>query len=380
MPRALLCPIWAYALLELVHLDYTSIDSTMELNKPPPMVKNVLVMTDNFMRYTLAVVTKDQIAKTVMKVFYECFIAVFGVPTKLLSDSVPPSVSRSAKPQPTMLSVNGQVECFYQTLFHMLGKLVHDKKAQWEQHLLELLQAYNSTWSMVTSYLLHYLMFGRCPHLPVDYYFSMVSTFEHSHCVPTYMLEVRRRFKEAYAEAHLQMNCEVEKQKQYYDRATSTMQLVLGDMVLMKNDAYQGKQKVKDWWSETEYVVHKVADGMPAYEVKDEAGNIKTIHCNRLFLVATPLEAVMPLGAGMSVSEENVAQFTLAEHTTFGVESNLPEGSVEGADTLSPTSRVLLGWVGGVLWPLPSVAPRPTMWRGLGAGDGVWSQSNKEVH
>ena len=25
---------------------------------------------------------------------------------------------------------NGQVECFHQTLFHMIGKLVHDKKAQ----------------------------------------------------------------------------------------------------------------------------------------------------------------------------------------------------------------------------------------------------------
>ena len=35
VPRAPLCPIRAYALLELVHLNYTSIKSTMELNKPP---------------------------------------------------------------------------------------------------------------------------------------------------------------------------------------------------------------------------------------------------------------------------------------------------------------------------------------------------------
>ena len=53
---------------------------------------------------------------------------------------------------------------------------------------------------------------------------------------------------------------------------------------------------------------------------------------------------------------------------------------MDGADTLSPASRVLLRWVGGVLRPLPSVAPRLTMWRGIGAGDGVWSQSDKEVH
>ena len=103
------------------------------------------------------------------------------------------------------------------------------------------------------------------------------------------------------------MNCEAEKQKWYYDRVTSTVQLVLDDVVLMKNDAYQGKQKVKDRWSETEYVVvRQVTDGVPAYEVKDEAGNVKTVHHNRLFHVAIPMEAVTPLGAGASISEENI--------------------------------------------------------------------------
>ena len=160
----------------------------------------------------------------------------------------------------------------------------------------------------------------------------------------------------------------------------STAQLVPGDVVLMKNDAYQGKQKVKDWWSETEYVVvHQVADGVPAYEVKDEVVNIKTIHCNQLFLVATPKEAITPLGAGTSISEENVWS-TCTEHTSLEVESNSPERFVDGADTLSPSSRVPLRWVGGVLWLLPSVAPRPTIWRGIEAGDGAGSPHDEEVH
>ena len=155
-----------------------------------------------------------------------------------------------------------------------------------------------------------YLMFRRCPHLPVDY-FPTVSAFEHSHCVPTYVTEVRRHFKEAYAKAYLQTNCEARKQKWYYDRTTSAVQLILGDVVLMKNDAYQGKQKVKDWWSETEYVVVcQVTDGVPTYEVKDE-----TVHHNWLFLVAAPAGAVMPLGVGVSLSEENIAHSTLAEFT-----------------------------------------------------------------
>ena len=88
----------------------------------------------------------------------------------------------------------------------------------------------------------------------------------------------------------------------------------------------------------------------------------------------------MPLGVGTSISEENVVQSTWAEHTLLEVESDLPEGSLRGADTLSPTSRAPLRWVGGVLQLLPSVAPRPTMWRGIGAGDGVENPSDEEVH
>ena len=153
------------------------------------------------------------------------------------------------------------------------------------------------------------------------------------------------------------------------------------NVLLMKNDSFQGKWKVKDQWSETEYVVvRQVTDGVPTYEVKDEAGSVKTIHRNWLFLVATPKEAVTPLGAGTSISKEDIARSTQAEHTFLEVESDLPEGSVDGANTLSPASRVPLGWVGGVLWQLPSVAQRPTMWRGIGAGDGAESLSDETVH
>ena len=167
------------------------------------MVKNILVMTDHFMRYVLAVVMKDQMAKMVMKVFYECFIAVFGAPAKLLSNRGVNFMSALVEKLCSAFGIqkcrttayhtqcNGQVEHFHQMLFCMIGKLSHNKKAQWEQHLPELLQAYNSTWLAVTSYSPLYLMFGRHPHLPVDYYFMMVSAYKCSCCVPAYVTEVR---------------------------------------------------------------------------------------------------------------------------------------------------------------------------------------------
>ena len=166
------------------------------------------------------------------------------------------------------MQCNGQVERFHQTLFRVIDKLAMDKKVQWEQHLPELLQAYNSARSVVTGYSSYCLMFGRCLPLPVNFYFPTRSAHVHSHCVPMYIEEVRRCFREAYAEAHLKTNSKVDRQKWYYDRVTSTMQLMLSALVLMKLDAFQGKRKVKDRWSEAEYVVmHQVADDVPMYKV-----------------------------------------------------------------------------------------------------------------
>ena len=150
----------------------------------------------------------------------------------------------------------------------MIRKLTADKKAQWEQHLPELLQVYNSARSGVTGYSPHYLMFGRCLCLPVNFYFPTMSAHVCSCQIPAYAEEVRKCFKEAYTEAHLQTNSEADQQKWYCDRATSTVQLMPGDIVIMKLDTFQGKRKVKDWWSKAEYVVVcQVTDDIPVYNV-----------------------------------------------------------------------------------------------------------------
>ena len=83
--KAPLCHIRAHTLLELIHIDLTSVESMMELNQPPS-IKNVLMITDHFTHYALVYITRNQMAKTMTKVLYEWFITVFGAPTKLLSD------------------------------------------------------------------------------------------------------------------------------------------------------------------------------------------------------------------------------------------------------------------------------------------------------
>ena len=162
-------------------------------------------------------------------------------------------------------------------------------------------------------------MFGRCPHLPVDFYFPTKGDHVHSGCVPLYVEEVRKHFKEAYTEAHLQTNSKADRQKRYYNRATSTMQFIPSGIVLMKLDTFQGKSKVKDWWSEVEYVVtRQVTNDVPMYKVRDDSRNVKVAHHKRLFLVAPARDIAMPLGGSESISYVGATQSTLAELTPLG--------------------------------------------------------------
>ena len=110
IPKAPPCLIQVHALLELFHVDFTSLESTMELNKPPS-IKNIVVITDHFTCYALAAVTRDQTAKTVARVLYANFTctlveelcAAFGI--------------QKWNTTAYHAQCNGQVEYFHQTLF-----------------------------------------------------------------------------------------------------------------------------------------------------------------------------------------------------------------------------------------------------------------------
>ena len=55
-------PIVATTLMDLLHIDFTSIVMTLELTRPPK-VANILVFQDHFMKHIMAYVTPNQTAK-----------------------------------------------------------------------------------------------------------------------------------------------------------------------------------------------------------------------------------------------------------------------------------------------------------------------------
>ena len=83
--KAPLYPIVATAPLDLLHVDFTSIETTLELNQLP-RVANILVFQDHFTKQVLAYITPDQTVKTFAKFLYGGYTSIFGALTRLLSD------------------------------------------------------------------------------------------------------------------------------------------------------------------------------------------------------------------------------------------------------------------------------------------------------
>ena len=359
--KAPLCPIVATAPLDLLHVGFTSIETTMELDKSP-WVTNVLVFQDHFTKHVLAYVIPDQTAKTIAKFLYGGYIPIFGAPARLLSDRGTSFTSSIIEELCKILGIQwlwtmpyhpqtiGLVERSHQTILCIIGKLGEDKKADWPSHLAEIAHAYNATWSAVTGYSPHYLMFGWWPRLLVNFIFPTIGSSEaplreaSARRVDTYVASVRDQLRSTLREAQAQLTSEAHLQKQYYDRKIGAVNLKLGDLVLIKVDAWKEKRKIKDRWvEETWEVSWQIAADVPSYEVMNQHRQSRVLHQNWLLLIAS--EVGVPLCMGSHHTWDRCTSPTPCKTTSSGGdEERRPQEQDCKAVTWWPTSKASLGW------------------------------------
>ena len=182
---------------------------------------------------------------------------------------------------------NGSVERVHQMLQRMIGKLDPEKRQKWPAHIRSIIIAYNSTRSLVTGYSPYYLMFGRRPRLPIDLLFPMRRTQTLTRTIDEYVTSLYDRLRKSLAIAQDCAIKEAQRQKRLYDCKVGAVELRPGDNVLVRLDAFRGqRRKLKNWWgSDLHTVVTRVADGIPAYVVKNNrTGKKKVVHRARLLL------------------------------------------------------------------------------------------------
>ena len=89
-PKVKLQPLPCSGPGELLHVDFTSIEESVDLQEAPA-IRNVLVIQDHFSKYVVAYVVKDQTAATAAHTLRHGYFALFGVPAYLISDQGRPS-------------------------------------------------------------------------------------------------------------------------------------------------------------------------------------------------------------------------------------------------------------------------------------------------
>ena len=136
---------------EILAIDYTSLEPAQN------GVENVLVLTDVFSKYTMAVPTRDQHAATVARVLVSEWFYKFGVPARLHSDQgrnfesslIQQSCNLDgivkSRTTPYYLEGNGQCKRFNQTLHNLLQTLPVFRKRDWHMCLPHVLYCYNTT-------------------------------------------------------------------------------------------------------------------------------------------------------------------------------------------------------------------------------------------
>ena len=122
-------------------------------------------------------------------------------------------------------------------------------------------------------------MFGHRPRLPVDLLFPTIRQDENSQTTDEYIMSLYDKLKSALASVRDTTILEAQRQKRLCDCKAGAVELHPGDKVLVKLDAFRGQQrKLKNQWGDALYTVVKcVVDGIPVYEVENDANKKRQV-------------------------------------------------------------------------------------------------------
>ena len=279
--------------LQVLAIDFT------RLEKATNGQENVLIMTDVFSKFTVAVPCRNQEATTVVQVLVREWFSRYGVPERIHSDQgrnfestvvqelcrvydITKSRTTAYHPQG-----NGQCERFNRTLHDLLRTLPIHKKSNWPIHLPELVQAYNSTAHSSTGFSPHYLLFGQEPQLPVDILLGRPGVMSTS--TESWVRAHQTRLREAQRLATAKMNEEADRRARMHP-ARGDSDLALGAAVRVRHRCL-GRNKIQDRWQSEVYQVVGRPDQGPVYKVRPQAGGPERT-VNRANLL--PAQAIPP--------------------------------------------------------------------------------------
>ena len=287
--------------LELVSMDFL----TLELSKGG--YQHILVITDHYTKYAVAVLTRNHTAKVTADSLLYHFIVHYGFPQMLHSDQGANFEGKVIRELCTMAGMsksrtspyhpagNGQTERMNRTLLEMLGTLDPSRKQDWKSEVAPLIHAYNCTRHETTGHSPYSLMFGRQPRLAIDAVLGLAGTEIEDKDYGQYITDLRSMLRKSYELVSAKSKISQKRQKHNYDKRVRGAVVEPGDLVLVKVVAFNGKHKIADRWENDTYaVLSQPNPGIPVYVVQreDKGGPKRTLHRNLLLPInSLPLDS-----------------------------------------------------------------------------------------
>lgn len=253
--------------LEVLAMDFTLLEPATDGRE------NVLVLTDVFTKFTVAIPTRDQKATTVAKALIKEWFLVYGIPQRIHSDQGKSFEAELIKELCSIYGIkksrttpyhpegNGQCERFNRTLHELLRTLPAEKKKRWPEHLKELCYAYNATPHTTTGYSPFYLMFGRDAKLPLDILLPEENR-EPARDGRSWITKHQTSLQDAYTTASGRLKDAALARKKMHDQRGRAMAepLRVGERVLLRNHKVKGRNKIQDKWEDKVYKITERRD------------------------------------------------------------------------------------------------------------------------
>lgn len=257
--------------------------------------KYVLVICDEFTKWTEAIAMPNQEAQTIARAFVNEFVCRFGTPLQLHTDQgrnfestllkqvcelfhIHKTRTTSFRPQS-----NGTVERFNRTLTNMLASYCHDDQTAWDKYLPQVMMAYRATNHSTISVTPNMMVLGRNITMPSQAVIERPSHQVEEIEPEVYVAELQEAMAKVHELARTKLRKHAAYRKKYYDVKSRLRRMEAGKPVWLHDPTRKPGicSKLANRWKGP-YLVVKRLDDLTYLIKTSQRRPCKAVHIDRL--------------------------------------------------------------------------------------------------
>lgn len=237
----------------------------------------ILTLIDDFSKFSWASAMKDHEANTVSQHFVTQFVCLHGQPKSLVTDCGTEFLSKVFKEVCQLLKIsktsttpyhpqsNGSLERSHRTLGEYLRNYASKEPQNWDVYVPYYMYCHNSSIHSATGFQPHEIVYGYPLVVPTSFSRKPEPQYNYQ----DYQYEMKRLMQESHQMVRDQLVKSKEKSKDRYDKKVNSLELKIGDKVIIQDKT--SKSKLASKWH----------GPYPIIEISAESPNVTILKRNK---------------------------------------------------------------------------------------------------